>query len=128
MSRRKDLTGSKELSKIVVKGMQEKKALDIVILNLTKIKNAVADYFVICSGNSNTQLDAISDSIDQQVHQHANQNPWHWEGKENKEWILLDYVDVVVHIFIKERREFYALEDLWGDAEVLKIDEEVIIS
>ncbi len=108
MSRRKDLTSSKELSKIVIKGMQDKKALDIVIMNLTKIKNAVADYFVICSGNSDTQLDAISNSIDQQVHQHTNQNPWHWEGKENKEWILLDYVDVVVHVFIKERREFYA--------------------
>jgi ribosome-associated protein len=109
---------SDELSELVVKGMQEKKALDIVVLNLKHIKNAVADYFVICSGNSDTQVDAITDSIEAEIYKLSKQDPWHKEGQENKEWILLDYVDVVAHVFKKDRRAFYALEDLWGDAQI----------
>jgi ribosome-associated protein len=109
---------SDELSELVVKGMQEKKALDIVVLNLKHIKNAVADYFIICSGNSDTQVDAITDSIEAEIYKLSRQDPWHKEGQENKEWILLDYVDVVAHVFKKDRRAFYALEDLWGDAQI----------
>ena len=109
---------SDELSELVVKGMQEKKALDIVVLNLKHIKNAVADYFIICSGNSDTQVDAITDSIEAEIYKLSRQDPWHKEGQENKEWILLDYVDVVAHVFKKDRRSFYALEDLWGDAQI----------
>jgi ribosome-associated protein len=109
---------SDELSELVVKGMQEKKAIDIVILNLKHIKNAVADYFIICSGNSDTQVDAITDSIETEIYKLSRQDPWHKEGQENKEWILLDYVDVVAHVFKKDRRAFYALEDLWGDAQI----------
>ena len=115
---------SDELSEIVVKGMQEKKASDIVILNLKHIKNAVADYFIICSGNSDTQVDAITDSIEAEIYKANQQDPWHKEGQENKEWILLDYVDVVAHVFKKERRAFYALEDLWGDAHITHMDAE----
>jgi ribosome-associated protein len=115
---------SEELSKIVIKGMQERKATNIVVMDLKKVKNAVADYFIICSGNSDTQIDAISESIEGEVYKDANQDPWHREGKQNKEWILLDYVDVVAHIFKKERRDFYALEDLWGDAVVSSIESE----
>ncbi len=116
MEVRKEKINSEELSKIVVKGMQEKKATNIVVMDLKGIKNAVADYFVICSGNSDTQIDAISESIEGEVYKNARQDPWHKEGKQNKEWILLDYVDVVAHVFKKDRRSFYALEDLWGDA------------
>jgi ribosome-associated protein len=114
---------SDKLTQLVVKGMQEKKAVDIVILNLKHVKNAVADYFIICSGNSDTQVDAITDSIEEEIHKGIQQNPWHKEGKENKEWILLDYVDVVVHVFKKDRRAFYALEELWGDALVTHVDD-----
>lgn len=117
------ITDSDKLAQLVVKGMQEKKAVDIVILNLKNIKNAVADYFIICSGNSDTQVDAITDSIEEEIHKSSQQNPWHKEGKEHKEWILLDYVDVVAHVFKKDRRVFYALEELWGDAIVTYIDE-----
>jgi len=115
--------GSEKLCDAIVKGMQEKKAVDIVVLDLRKVKNAVADFFVICSGGSDKQLDAISDSVDEEVYKTVKENPWHVEGKSNKEWMLLDYFDVVAHIFRKDRREFFALEKLWGDAEITEIQE-----
>ncbi|MBW3546102.1 MAG: ribosome silencing factor [Bacteroidetes bacterium] len=117
-------TNSEQLANLIVEGMQEKKASDIVVLNLTKVKNAVADYFVICTGNSDTQLDAISDSIEEVVWKGLKQDPWHREGRLQKEWVLLDYVDVVVHVFKKDRRDFFALEELWGDAEVVHVSSE----
>ncbi len=113
---------SKVLSDWVVEGMLEKKALDVVMLDLKNVKHAIADYFIVCSGNSDTQIDAISDSIEEQVHKNLGVNPWKREGRENKEWILLDYVDVVAHIFNKEKREFFGLEELWGDAKVKRIE------
>jgi ribosome-associated protein len=115
---------SVELSRVIVSGMQEKKALDIVVLDLRKLKNAIADFFVICSGSSDKQIDAIADSIDEQVYGELKENPWHTEGKNNKEWMLLDYVSVVAHVFRKDRREYYALEKLWGDAEIIEVKEE----
>jgi len=111
------------MSEVVVKGMQEKKASDIVVMDLRKIKNAIADFFVICSGSSDTQLDAITDSVDDEVYKVFNEHPWHSEGKTNREWMLLDYANVVVHVFRKDRREFYALETLWGDAQISHIEE-----
>ena len=116
---------SKKLSEFIVFGMQEKKAEDIVLLDLRKVKNAVADFFVICSGNSDTQLDAIADSVEKEVKERSGDTPWHREGKENREWILLDYVSVVAHVFKQERRDFYALEELWGDAVVTSVDSTV---
>lgn len=113
---------SETLSDAIVKGMQEKKASDIVVMDLRKIKNAVADFFVICSGNSDKQLDAISDSIDAEVFKKFHENPWHTEGKNNKEWMLLDYINVVAHVFRKDRRAYYALERLWGDADITEVD------
>jgi ribosome-associated protein len=112
---------SKDLSKIVALGMQEKKALDIVIMDLRHIPQAFADYFVIASGNSTTQVDAIADSVEEMMYSQAAEAPRHTEGRENKEWILLDYIDVVVHVFRKDRRDFYGLEDLWGDAKTTHI-------
>jgi ribosome-associated protein len=114
---------SDELSQLVIKGMQEKKASSIVIMNLKKVKNAVADYFIICSGNSDTQIDAIADSVEEEIYKLSKQNPWQREGRENKEWVLIDYVDVVAHVFRKDRRDFYALEELWGDAQITHLEE-----
>lgn len=117
------LVPSEKLSNAVVKGMQEKKASNIIVMDLREVKNAIADFFIVCSGNSDTQLDAIADSVDEQVSKELHQDPWHQEGKENKEWMLLDYVDVVAHIFKKEKREFYALENLWGDAKIKTLED-----
>ena len=114
---------STELSKLVVKGMQEKKGQDIVVMDLRKVKSAFTDYFVICSGSSDTQIDAIAESVDVEVYKAIKQLPFHKEGRENKEWILLDYVDVVVHVFKKEKRDFFRLEELWGDAQFTYIKE-----
>jgi len=122
MVKKRKGASSETLSDVIVKGMQEKKASDIVVMDLRKIKNAVADFFIICSGNSDKQLDAISDSIDAEVYKKLQENPWHTEGKNNKEWMLLDYIDVVAHVFRKDRREFYALERLWGDADITEIE------
>jgi ribosome-associated protein len=122
MGKKRKGANSETLSDVIVKGMQEKKASDIVVMDLRKIKNAVADFFVICSGNSDKQLDAISDSIDAEVFKKFQENPWHTEGKNNKEWMLLDYINVVAHVFRKDRRAFYALERLWGDADITEIE------
>ncbi|UYZ63069.1 ribosome silencing factor [Hymenobacter weizhouensis] len=115
---------SDNLADVVVRGMQEKKAADIVVLNLKELKNAVADYFVICSASSDTQLDAIARSVEEEVEKLTGQSPWQSEGRMNREWVLLDYVDVVVHVFLRDRRAFYALEELWGDAAITYVEEE----
>lgn len=115
---------SEELSRAVVKGMQEKKGKEIMIMDMRSVKNSIADFFVLCTGTSDVHIDAIADSVEKEVYKNAGEDPWHLEGKQNKEWILLDYVDVVVHIFKKEIREFYSLEDLWGDAVVIPIADE----
>jgi ribosome-associated protein len=113
---------SEALSKLVVQGMQERKAKDITILDLTKVKNAVADYFVLCSASSDTQADSIAESIEKYVYKEAKENVWMKEGKNNKEWILLDFVSVVGHVFKNEVREHYNLEGLWGDAIVTEVE------
>jgi ribosome-associated protein len=110
------------LSKVIIKGMEEKKASEIIVLDLRKIKNAVTDFFVICSGNSDTQLEAISESIEDEVHKAGEKNAFRVEGKANGEWVLMDYSDVVVHIFLKEKRKYYGLEELWGDANTIPIN------
>ncbi|MCU0394238.1 MAG: ribosome silencing factor [Thermoflexibacter sp.] len=126
MVKTKELTKSaitsETLSKIVIEGMQEKKALDIVVLDLRGLKGAVTDFFVICSGNSDTQVEALMKSVEEQVYKLTGQDAWHKEGITNREWILLDFVDVVAHIFKKDRRKFYGLEELWGDAEITFIN------
>ncbi|SNC75273.1 ribosome-associated protein [Hymenobacter gelipurpurascens] len=119
---------SDKLADVVVRGMQEKKAVDIVVLNLKELKNAVADYFVICSASSDTQLDAIARSVEEEVEKLTGQNPWQTEGRMNREWVLLDYVDVVVHVFLRDRRQFYSLEELWGDAEITHVAEETAVA
>ena len=115
---------SDTLADLVVRGMQDKKGSDIVVLNLKELKNAVADYFIICSANSDTQLDAVARSVEEEIEKVTGESPWQTEGRTNREWVLLDYVDVVVHVFLRDRRKFYALEDLWGDANISYIESE----
>lgn len=117
MRKRKDTESSELLYKAIVEGMQENKAQDIVVLDLRKLSSAVCDYFVICSGESSTQVDGIANSVARFTRQELKEKPWHIEGKTNSEWILLDYIDVVCHIFYKDARKFYELEELWSDAE-----------
>ncbi|MDB5269785.1 MAG: iojap family protein [Hymenobacter sp.] len=115
---------SDTLADLVVRGMQDKKAADIVVLNLKELKNAVADYFIICSANSDTQLEAVARSVEEEIEKVTGESPWQTEGRTNREWVLLDYVDVVVHVFLRDRRKFYALEELWGDANISYIESE----
>ena len=115
---------SDTLADLVVRGMQDKKAADIVVLNLKELKNAVADYFIICPANSDTQLEAVARSVEEEVEKVTGESPWQTEGRTNREWVLLDYVDVVVHVFLRDRRKFYALEELWGDANISYIESE----
>jgi ribosome-associated protein len=121
MRKRKDTEASELLYKAIVEGMQENKAQDIVVLDLRKLSSAVCDYFVICSGESSTQVDGIANSVARFTRQELKEKPWHIEGKTNSEWILLDYIDVVCHIFYKDARKFYELEELWSDAERINI-------
>ena len=114
---------SETISQLVVHGMQEVKGIEIVVMDMRKVKNTMTDYFVICSGNTENQVDAIADSIEDEITKATGINPWHREGREAKEWVLLDYVDVVVHVFKKDRREFYNLEELWGDAEFTEFED-----
>ena len=114
---------SEELSQLVVKGMQERKATNIVVMDMRKVKNAFTDYFVVASGTSDTQVEAIAESVDKEVWEATRNNPRSTEGKANREWILVDYYDVIVHVFKKDRREFYKLEELWGDAEFTYVED-----
>ena len=116
MYKLKQDTDSQILCNAIVEGMQENKAKDIVVLDLRNIANAVTDFFVICSGESSTQVDGISSTVTRHTRKELQEKPWHQEGKTNSEWILLDYVSVVAHIFYKDARHFYELEDLWSDA------------
>ncbi|MBS9523052.1 ribosome silencing factor [Litoribacter ruber] len=112
---------AEQLSKVIVKGMEEKKASDIVVMDLRNVKSSVSDFFVICSANSDTQVEAIADSIEETVFKTSKESPWRSEGKNNRQWVLIDYANVVAHVFLKDKREFYALEELWGDAKVTTI-------
>lgn len=116
MSKKTTETNSQRLCDTIVEGMQENKAQDIVVLDLRGIDNSVCDFFVICSGESSTQVDGISSSVVRYTRNTIGERPWRIEGKTNKEWVLLDYVSVVAHVFYKDTRSFYDLEDLWADA------------
>lgn len=107
---------SKILCDAIVEGMKDNKAKNIVVLDLRKIENAVTDFFVICSGDSTTQVEGISSTVTRLVRKDLQEKPWHQEGKGNNQWILLDYVNVVAHIFFHEQRDYYELEELWADA------------
>ncbi|MCE2743114.1 MAG: ribosome silencing factor [Fluviicola sp.] len=116
MYKKQNNSDSQVLCNAVVEGMQEMKAQDIVVLDLREISGAVADFFVICSGESSTQVEGIASSVMRYTRQELQERPWHTEGKGNSEWVLVDYVSVVCHVFYKTARSFYDLEDLWADA------------
>jgi len=105
----------------IIKGIEEVKGENIDILDLRAIDNTVCDYFVVCNGNSNTQVNAIVGSIQKIVSKELKDKPWHVEGAENGEWVLMDYVNIVVHVFQKHIREYYNIEGLWGDAKITTI-------
>jgi ribosome-associated protein len=108
------------LTDTIVEAMQEKKANEIVVLDLRKLHTRVVDKFIICSADNDRQVEAIAHSVEDEVEKKLHERIWHREGYENREWILLDYVNIVVHIFLAEKRDFYALEELWGDAEIVR--------
>lgn len=110
-----------ELLATIIKAIEEVKGNDIDILDLRGLENTICDYFVICNGNSNTQVNAIANSIQRLVSRELKDKPWHVEGEDNAEWILMDYVHIVVHVFQKHVREYYNIETLWGDAKITSI-------
>ncbi|MDO4727834.1 MAG: ribosome silencing factor [Bacteroidota bacterium] len=118
----KDKVNTDELLALILKGIEDVRGTDITILDLRGIENTVCDYFVICNGGSNTQVNAISGSIQRTVSKEIHEKPWHVEGEENAQWVLMDYVSIVVHIFQKNIREYYDIESLWGDAKITHIE------
>ncbi len=117
MVKKKNVNLSTYLSEVAIQGIQEKKGNDIVRLDLRNLHSAVSDYFIICHADSSVQVKAIADSVEEEIHKLTQQHPWRKEGFEHAEWVILDYLDIVVHIFRTEKRDFYGIEDLWGDAE-----------
>lgn len=111
------------LSDLITEAMLSKKASNIVVLNLQGVENSVCDYFIICSGNSLVHIQTLRDSIIHEVRKAIKEKPWHVEGNEKSEWLLIDYTDVVVHIFLDKTRKFYGIEDLWADAEITSIED-----
>ncbi len=107
---------SLKIVEFVKKAIEEKKGEEIVTLDIYKTNPSVCDYFIICHGNSNTQVAAIAEEIQEMVRENLGEKPFHVEGMKNAEWVLVDYVNVVVHIFQQDFRRFYDLENLWGDA------------
>lgn len=110
---------TKTLQRQIAELALSRKAKDVVIMDLRKV-TTMADYFVVCSGESETQVRAIADAVMEGMSK-LGEKPWHWEGLQNLQWVLLDYVDVVVHVFHKDARTFYGLEKLWGDAKMQKV-------
>lgn len=106
----------------IILGIEDVKGKDIDILDLREIENTVCDYFIICNGTSRTHVNAIANSVEKSVSKKLKEKPWHVEGSTNSEWILIDYVNVVVHVFQKHTREFYDIEGLWGDAVSIKLE------
>ncbi|MFK5971892.1 MAG: ribosome silencing factor [Flavobacteriaceae bacterium] len=114
-----------ELISLILQGIEEVKGNNISLLDLREIENTVCDYFIICDGTSNTHVNAIVGSIQKTVSKAIKDKPWHVEGEDNAEWILMDYVNIVVHVFQKHIREFYDIEGLWGDAKFTEIESSV---
>lgn len=109
---------TKGLIDSIVEGIQEVKGKDIAVLDIRNIESAVCEYFIVCTGDSSTQVSSIASSVEKTTRKNIQEKPWHREGAtNNSEWVLLDYVNVVVHVFYRETRDFYNIEGLWADAE-----------
>jgi ribosome-associated protein len=120
---RADIVDTGQLLETILEGIHRKKGSDIVKLDLTLLENTFCQYFVICHGNSNVQVGAIAEAVEEKVREDHKMKTWHREGLENAQWVLLDYGDIIVHIFQKEYRDFYNLEELWADAKVEYVEE-----
>ena len=118
-----DSARSAGLLDAVVDGMRDKKAKNIMVLDLQGIENRVTDYFVVCDADSKTHVNSIADGVEDFVEKKASQKAYHSEGHQNGEWILIDYIDVVAHVFLREAREHYNIEALWGDADIRLIND-----
>ncbi len=118
-------TSADELIALIIQGVEEVKGHNINLLDLREIENTVCDYFIVCNGTSNTHVNAIVGSIQKTVSKAIKDKPWHVEGEDNAEWVLMDYVNVVVHVFQKQIREFYDIEGLWGDAKFTTIESSI---
>ncbi|TWO34444.1 ribosome silencing factor [Seonamhaeicola sediminis] len=118
----KEKISADQLISVIISGIEDVKGKEINILDLREIENTVCDYFVICEGTSNTQVNAIVNSIQKKVSKELKDKPWHVEGEDNAEWVLIDYVNVVVHVFQRHVREYYDIESLWGDAKTTVIE------
>lgn len=116
-------TQKQQLIDKIVEAIQDTKGEDIKIFDLSIIENSVAETFIICSGNSNTQVNAIAGNIEKKVRNEVKERPWHVEGTDNAMWILMDYVSVVVHVFQRQIRDYYEIEELWGDAKITAIED-----
>ena len=114
---------TESLVKLVIEGILKKKGKRIFTLNLSEIENSICSYFVICHGDSTTQTSAIGESIAEVVLENSGEKPLHKEGFENANWILLDYGDVIIHVFLESYRDMYRLEELWADAKSELISE-----
>jgi len=117
-------TETEHLIDAIVEGIRRKKGINIIKIDLTKINHSECKYFIICHGNSNTQVDSIAHSVEDTVVELLNEKAWHVDGYKNSIWVLLDYSDIMVHVFQKEARQFYDLENLWADAQIELIKEE----
>ena len=117
--------GSKVLLGSVAKGIFEKKGQDVLKIDLRKLENRITDYFVICHASSGTQVSAICDSVDDSVRKEAGEKPLHIEGLDNCFWVLLDYGNVIVHVFLEEYRNFYSLESLWADGAITAMEDKM---
>lgn len=107
---------SKTLIDSIVDSISDMKGEDILIMDLREIENAFCEYFIICSGNSNTHVASMAATIEKKVRKDTKEKPWHVEGADNAQWILMDYTNIIVHLFQKQYREYYDIESLWGDA------------
>jgi len=114
------------LVKAIIDSIKQHKGKEVISLDLRGIETAVCDFFIICHGTSNTHIASIAENVRKEISKQIKEKPWHTEGKTNKEWILMDYFNVVVHIFNKEKRDFYKLEDLWADANIKYIEQSVL--
>jgi ribosome-associated protein len=123
MKKRSD--GTEVLLGSILKGIFEKKGLNVLKIDLRKLENRITDYFVICHAASGTQVSAICDSVEDTVREEAGEKPMHIEGLDNCFWVLLDYGNVIVHIFLEEYRNFYSLESLWADAEIEAMEDKI---
>jgi ribosome-associated protein len=121
--KQEEFTAEQLLDKII-KAIQDKKGRDLLTLKLSEIENSICDYFVICHGTSSTHVDAIVDSVEEHVKETLNEKPYSKEGMENLTWVLMDYASIIIHIFQKEYRDFYNLEDLWADAPMITYQED----